>query len=330
MTEPSTIAILAKKTATARRGLVNMFASTLGQRVALDLMGLSHPTPEHVDFARQIAATHSHTLAHSNLYLADTDMVDLIDTAAPTMPDQELHDIDIPTPHGFLYFAEPLPDRSGTPPDLPIHAISWAYLSSDHILLSERGTADSILITSYIRIIDQAATIGRSEADLLPGSPKYVANATVVWTIGTLIGKVFGDVPPPGKATPGFYQRVAAAFWTLSQQPKMTTTTPQSPGQPSDVRRYRRAGIVDPAAPVSVVRLRRPSAAALGNGVGRAGGRMSVRAWTRGHWRNQWYSSVQLHRHIWVDPFIRGPEDAPFVGGERVFLAHGQKGSASK
>lgn len=332
MTGHPTIAVLAKRTAAARRGLVNLFSSPLGEAIALDLMGLPAPNPAQVDFAGIIAQTHSHTLAHSDLYLADPGMVDLLDTAAPTMPDQELLTTDIPTPYGFVYFADPLPDRSGTPPELPLHALSWAYLHSDHPILAERDTQDSVLITSYVLVADQAATIGRGPADLLPDSPKYIANATVMWTVGSLIGEVFGDVPPPGRHTPGFYQRVAAAFWTLSQQPKMTTTTPQSPGQPSDVRRYRRAGIADPAAPVSVVRIHhRPTYDnTKTTGSEHTDRRVKVRFPVRGFWRRQWHPSVQQHRQIWVDPHWRGPEGGPVVGGERVFLAHGQKGAAPK
>lgn len=30
-----------------------------------------------------------------------------------------------------------------------------------------------------------------------------------------------------------------------------------------------------------------------------------------GHWRNQWYPSGQVHRQIWISPYVKGPEDAP-------------------
>lgn len=32
-----------------------------------------------------------------------------------------------------------------------------------------------------------------------------------------------------------------------------------------------------------------------------------------GHWRNQWYASEKVHRQIWIDEFIKGPEDRPLV-----------------
>lgn len=45
--------------------------------------------------------------------------------------------------------------------------------------------------------------------------------------------------------------------------------------------------------------------------------------WTvRGHWRQQWYPSEQIHKQIFIESFIKGPEDAPFKPiGDRIFKA---------
>jgi hypothetical protein len=45
---------------------------------------------------------------------------------------------------------------------------------------------------------------------------------------------------------------------------------------------------------------------------------MKVRSITSGHWRNQWYSSIQEHRQIWIFPYMRGPEDAPLITPQRA------------
>lgn len=334
MPGPTPIATLAKKTAETRRVLMSVFGTDLGHRVCLDLMGLANPTPEQLAFARTIAAVHRDTLANSQLFLADPDMVDLLDTAAPTMPDQELHETDIITPNGFVYFAEPLPDRSGVAPEIPIQAMSWAYIPPDSPLVVEREAGASILITAYVSVRDSLEMRGMlgPGREIAPGTPKYVANSTVMWTIGTLIGTVFGDAPPSEGYTPGFYQRVMAAFWTLAQQPKMTTTSQAAPGQPTDQRRNRRAGVIDPNAPVHVIRLHHaPTYDTSSPARSTPGDRhVKVRFVVRGFWRSQWYPSVQQHRHIWIDSHWRGPEDAPVVGGERIFLAHGPKVDAGK
>lgn len=32
-----------------------------------------------------------------------------------------------------------------------------------------------------------------------------------------------------------------------------------------------------------------------------------------GHWRNQWFPSLQSHRQIWINQYVKGPEDKPLV-----------------
>ncbi len=43
----------------------------------------------------------------------------------------------------------------------------------------------------------------------------------------------------------------------------------------------------------------------------------SHRWWVDGHWRNQWYPSTQDHRPVWIDGYVKGPEDKPLVLKER-------------
>jgi hypothetical protein len=39
-----------------------------------------------------------------------------------------------------------------------------------------------------------------------------------------------------------------------------------------------------------------------------------------GYWRNTWYPSQERHelQYVWVPGYMKGPEGAPLVGGERV------------
>lgn len=40
-----------------------------------------------------------------------------------------------------------------------------------------------------------------------------------------------------------------------------------------------------------------------------------------GHWRNQWFPSKNEHRQIWINPYIKGPEDKPLqVREKRAFV----------
>lgn len=324
------VTALATRTAEARRKLVTMFRSEIGRQVTLDLIGVTTPSAGHLRFATVAQHAHADSLAEATLFLADSAMVDLIDTSAPSMPDQELQATDIISPFGFCYFADLLPDRSGTLPLIPIRAFSWAHLDPGHPLAGEDVEHPYVLLTFYVPVRETLIArkmIGPND-EAPANAPSLIANSTVMWRYDSLIGEVFGHVPPSAAFTPGFYQRVAAAFWTLTQQPGITSTSHEAPGQPTDQRRARRSGITNPTAPVSVVTLHRPPVPD-GSGstpiAGEQGRKMTVRSATRGHWRRQWYPSVESHRHIWIDPFWRGPQGAPVQGGERVFLARGER-----
>jgi len=46
----------------------------------------------------------------------------------------------------------------------------------------------------------------------------------------------------------------------------------------------------------------------------------SHRFMVQGHWRNQWYPSQGRHRQKWVSPYIKGPDDKPFIDKKRVWV----------
>ncbi len=39
----------------------------------------------------------------------------------------------------------------------------------------------------------------------------------------------------------------------------------------------------------------------------------------KGHKPDQWYPSIQDHRQIWIHPYVKGPEGAPFVVKPRAW-----------
>ena len=43
--------------------------------------------------------------------------------------------------------------------------------------------------------------------------------------------------------------------------------------------------------------------------------------WVRGHWRNQWYPSLEDHRTIWIDGFVKGDASLGTVTGPKVYVA---------
>lgn len=93
---------------------------------------------------------------------------------------------------------------------------------------------------------------------------------------------------------------------------RIAQETVQQPDRPTR-RRLAREG--REAAPVRVISIRGASASGGGDG-----SREYVHRWiVRGHWRRQWYPSIGQNRPIWITPYVKGPDDAPLLGGEKVY-----------
>lgn len=52
-----------------------------------------------------------------------------------------------------------------------------------------------------------------------------------------------------------------------------------------------------------------------------ATGRRLRRHWVRGHWRSQWYPSIEEHKTIWIDGFIKGNADLGIIDSPKVYVA---------
>lgn len=79
-------------------------------------------------------------------------------------------------------------------------------------------------------------------------------------------------------------------------------------------RRHQKAGLEPPQVrTVSLRRSERPEA------TGESSKEWHHRWVVRGHWRRQPYPSLGIVRPIWIAPFVKGPEDAPLLGGEKVY-----------
>lgn len=315
-----------------RRVLLNGWSGEWGPRWSLGLIGdrrrMIDPSPSEVEFAERIASTNVDSLSSADLFVADPDMVSLMDMAAPSMPDQPLEVSDLLATDGFIWFSTLLPDRSNMEPLSDYAAMSWSLLPADHWLLTllraERDMTDvpegeAVLLHTYSKVRD----LPGGDATLPNGMPGLLPSSSTIWQVGTLIGSVFGNVPKVKEHAPGFYQRAIATFWTLARQPLTDQIDTVPVGAKQLRRKSAHAGVANPNAEVRVIALRRhASSSTSASGSGR---KVGVRFVTRGYWRNQWMPSTQSHRHIYIAPHWRGPADAPLLGGEKVFLARGDR-----
>jgi len=105
--------------------------------------------------------------------------------------------------------------------------------------------------------------------------------------------------------------RIAYAFWRISAQPLASLAQP--PLERPARRRANRASIVHNT---RVVMLRRTSQAA-DRGDGDAKWHYRVRFAVRGHWRRLHDKDGRPYR-IWINAYIKGPDGAPLLHGEKV------------
>ena len=81
-------------------------------------------------------------------------------------------------------------------------------------------------------------------------------------------------------------------------------------------RELKRTAASKAGAKVSVVRLRRKHHREA-HEAGVSGRKYQGRWWVSGHFRNQWYPSLQAHKVKWIAPYVKGDSDAPLK--ERVY-----------
>jgi hypothetical protein len=112
----------------------------------------------------------------------------------------------------------------------------------------------------------------------------------------------FGGPMPLPEDEDDIVRQYLQILWRLAQQ--RITMHERQPADRAARRRAARAGCDDPY--VTVITLRhtqRPR-----------DGEPSAVDWAHrwivgGHWRNQWYPSIEAHRQIWIAPHVKGPED---------------------
>ena len=113
-------------------------------------------------------------------------------------------------------------------------------------------------------------------------------------------------------------RRFMYALWSIMAQP---ISTPMSQTPNRDYRRRWERTVTTPPnyGDVRVVTLRRSAQAGPAESDELFGREFSHRWIVRGFWRNQWYPSEGVHRLIWIDSYVKGPEDKPLIIKDSVY-----------
>lgn len=241
-------------------------------------------------------------LAEADLFHVSADMVELALAAAPSIPGFGLAPEDLPSPTGLMIFERPPINVALGDGEVGIKAVCWSkFPNGDEAIwgttYADREEAAPILseITKYRQPWREPKLI-------------YSHGGEFTWSLGSENGLSFES--GHFMATFGPFLK---ATWILMQQPIAKATDVEL--YRAARRRLERAG--QEPKPVRVIDLRRPQHA--GEAASESDREYHHRWIVRGHWRQQWYPSREVHRPVWIAPHIKGPDDKPLLGGEKVY-----------
>lgn len=250
-------------------------------------------------------------------YYVSPEVSRLIDAAQADMPDQALLAADLPSEFGFATFSEPIPLKDAAGDLVPIKAIQWAPSK-----IRREGEASGkpsgfgLMICFYTEPDWNAEAFqghGRSG-----NRPPLILVHWTSWVFGETIAEAIfkpSQEEAYGHAADSarLLRRWCAAFWHFCRQPIVVATKDTAERH---VRKRMERDDWRIVPDITVITLRHVRQKPEGDP---EPAHYDHRFLVRGHWRNQWVPSLGAHRLTWIAPFIKGPDDAPFVPKKRVY-----------
>ena len=255
------------------------------------------------------------------LYYCDDDMSDMVQMGASVLDTSDLASLSLfPSTKGFCYFNKGV----SLTEDMMIHALSW------HEVYSAEGERVELNIVAYNDAYNETdgaieawkdsfsrrgysipvtRWIYRADAPYWDGGPIAVSKE-VTDEIRTLSDFTPVDI------TPG--QVLHSLILMLNQPPEIVTLTKREITNKKQKKRMKSAGT---PSEVTIVDIRHKYRSVVASGS--ETDREYSRRWlVIGHWRWQPVKDRETNemtrKRIWINPYIKGPADKPFVATKRV------------
>ena len=274
------------------------------------------------------------------------EMSDIVTAARDGFQPEAMTKEDFIVPTGFCYFAKPLLMQDRNRKHVSIGALSWCPVKFQHgkdpdeidpsDVVSVSDDANMVMTQHSLRELNYEAQADKWGMCLAMYSSAradeddYSHNHRAAMAAGEACELiplhyttvVFGDTFDDGDMYDDTGRYTGADQWwktvqsTLRlMQQRITAHGDEALPRPTR-RRMQREGMGQ-VSEVLVIRLRRPTVKH-----GEPSG--SAREWTHrwlvdGHWRNQPYPSLGIHRQIWISPYVKGPEDKELIVKRRYF-----------
>lgn len=224
----------------------------------------------------------------------------LVETVARDMPPWTLTAAALPSPDGFFWFAQPLaiPPYAGT----WLHALVWTAVtraddgSTFKVMTGPGVGGDGIAMTTW-------ATVEGASDGLRP----YLPYHNLDWWYGESFETASARYQPEMVERKRYVLRLIASMFAFLNQ-RILVHSEQSVERHARRRLERQGWQHEPL--VRVVELRRRQSTAAPSGEHQAVD-WSCRWVVSGHWRSQYYPSVDEHRPLWILPYVKGPDSKP-------------------
>jgi hypothetical protein len=293
-------------------------------------------------------------LLSQDVTFINSDIIDLLLVAAssPTLKPEAIHAEDLIAPSGFCYLEKPIivgdyhPETGEYSDDIKFgwRAFSWQTTANglNFMIYTDWGIYRHIYAPSaedhdpniHDSLVKHAAW--RDDDIFVADIQRW--NFGKVW--GTdrdetmsaqdqlnRIADAFRDEKTPLLVNPHveLFRKFVLSMMRFSHQKLLVSE------RATVTRQVRRAAVRELGKDftMNILRLRRIKKASSDGETGE-GHRLDHRIVARGHWKNHYYRSwgpcyledgtpnPDSHRRIWVDPYVKGPEDAPFVHKHKI------------
>lgn len=260
------------------------------------------PTPEWMAQAMRT------TFAQAESTWIGAEMLDLIEEASSSLPEDTTLDMeDLAFGAGFAVLERPVIAVTQDGRFVPLDALSWTPA------IDKATEQHGLSLAAFAFYWHSPAWWDSS----IETERERRSGKAIRWEYPDLLAVHLGTFIPFGDRWDDQFDRIGLRFavtlLTLMGQPIAEIDERNAPREIR--RRMEREG--EDVSPVSVLTLRRPRhESEPPDGYSKE---WSHRWVVGSHWRRQWYPSIQRHRSILINAYVKGPDDKPLVIKDRVY-----------
>lgn len=283
-------------------GVFEWGRSQRGTRYLTSLLE-SRADPSEVDLLRNSS---TRPFGEAPLFLVTNEMATVARHAATSMQDQTLLSTDLPSQEGALLLDGGYTHFRVEDDTAGAAAYSWATVT----VPPDRSLGLAVSLWSDFQDPEDTLARAAREDAQAAGAPRLGLLHVAAWAFGTDVASPLVGDP---SAQPAL--RTFIALLSMMRQRVAITSEGHLPRQAQrQLARQRRS-----APELRVVTLRRAYAPIPASAESPHQVDWSRRWVVGGHWRQQWYPSIDNHRQIWIAPYVKGPGDKPLVLPDEVY-----------